>query len=413
MERDNLIKQLKKIGQTKAGGHAREAWVRDTRAELMAKAENDLREMPKVKTGDVKQLALALDMGTGWQKSFRPVVAAVVAVILVFGGWTATVSASYNSLPGERLYSVKIFNEGTQISLTPTKESKTKMRMDFAGRRLDEVAKLVESPVTEKEKRIEDAMNLFKKNIEDVEKDLDEIKTKKNSKKAVDVAKDVDRKAEEYEKTIKETMNKIPEQNKEKAKEAKAVVGEVGVKAVEVLLEKHLEGDNEDVSEEEMIEKLTKKLQTAEESIEELEQEEAAEGEEGDEEAAEGEEGDEEAAEGEEGDEEAAEGEEEVLEEDGDFEEAAEEVKEKLAEGKEMLDNKDLAGALDAVKEANTMVNSIESGEDVSGDEVAEEGDTGESGDESSEFSSSTEEVVDEEGVEEDGSVTTTDEIIE
>ena len=393
MERDNLIKQLKKIGQTKAGGHAREAWVRDTRAELMAKAENDLREMPKVKTGDVKQLALALDMGTGWQKSFRPVVAAVVAVILVFGGWTATVSASYNSLPGERLYSVKIFNEGTQISLTPTKESKTKMRMDFAGRRLDEVAKLVESPVTEKEKRIEDAMNLFKKNIEDVEKDLDEIKTKKNSKKAVDVAKDVDRKAEEYEKTIKETMNKIPEQNKEKVKEAKAVVGEVGVKAVEVLLEKHLEGDNEDVSEEEMIEKLTKKLQTAEESIEELEQEEAAEGEEGDEEA--------------------AEGEEEVLEEDGDFEEAAEEVKEKLAEGKEMLDNKDLAGALDAVKEANTMVNSIESGEDVSGDEVAEEGDTGESGDESSEFSSSTEEVVDEEGVEEDGSVTTTDEIIE
>ena len=393
MERDNLIKQLKKIGQTKAGGHAREAWVRDTRAELMAKAENDLREMPEVKAGDVKQLALALDMGTGWQKSFRPVVAAVVAVILVFGGWTATVSASYNSLPGERLYSVKIFNEGTQISLTPTKESKTKMRMDFAGRRLDEVAKLVESPVTEKEKRIEDAMNLFKKNIEDVEKDLDEIKTKKNSKKAVDVAKDVDRKAEEYEKTIKETMNKIPEQNKEKAKEAKAVVGEVGVKAVEVLLEKHLEGDNEDVSEEEMIEKLTKKLQTAEESIEELEQEEAAEGEEGDEEAAEGEEG--------------------VLEEDGDFEEAAEEVKEKLAEGKEMLDNKDLAGALDAVKEANTMVNSIESGEDVSGDEVAEEGDTGESGDESSEFSSSTEEVVDEEGVEEDGSVTTTDEIIE
>jgi len=68
---------------------------------------------------------------------------------------------------------------------------------------------------------------------------------------------------------------------------------------------------------------------------------------------------------------------------------------------------------LDAVKEANTMVNSIESGEDVSGDEVAEEGDTGESGDESSEFSSSTEEVVDEEDVEEDSSVTTTDEIIE
>ena len=438
MERDNLIKQLKTIGETKAGGRASEAWVRNTRDRLMAKAKSDLEAMPRVEAGDVKQLALALDMGMGWQKSLRPVVAAVVAVILVFGGWTATVSASYNSLPGEKLYSVKIFTEGTQLSFNPSKENKTKMRMDFAGRRLDEVAKLVESPVSQKEKRIEDAMSLFKKNMEDVEKDLEEIKSGKDSKKVVDVAKDVDRKAEAYEKTIKETMNKIPDEAKGKAKEAKAVVGGVGVKAIEVLLEKHLQGQTEDVSEEEVVEKLTKKLQAAEESIQELElaDEEAAEtadeeGEAADEEAVEtadeeGEAADEEAAEtadeeGEATDEEAA----ETADEEGEAADeeaagtsnstgAAQEAKNKVAEGKERLVNKDLAGALDTVREVNTIVQAMETEAEAAavGEEAAAEEGDAVAEEDSPESTSSTNEAIIEEEIDM-SSVTTTDEIID
>ena len=412
MERNNLIKQLKSLSETKAGGHCREAWVRDTRAVLMEKATQDAESMP---VGEVKQMRFAIDMGAGWQKMMRPAVAMAVIVVLLFGGSIATVSASYGSLPGDALYSIKIFSEGAQLSLVPGKENKTKMRMDFAGRRLDEVAKLVETPVVEKEKKIGEAVGRFKKNIEEVNKDLDKIKQQKNKKKAVQVAKDVDRKAEEYGEAIKKAINKVPAESKKEVKKAKAVVDEVGVKAVEVLIEKHAEGETEEVTEEEIIEKINKKIQQAEETIAEVEGdiEEAAQEafEEGGEEVVTEEGGEEVVEESEEGTE-VTEGEEPV--EGEATEETTDQAKENIEEAKVLLDSKDLLGALGAVKEANTLASAAE--EEIGGEtteEVVEE--TGESveGEETVEgATTSTEEIVTEETEEPIQQSTTTEEVI-
>jgi len=356
MERNNLIKQLNSLGQTKAGGQPREAWVRDTRAVLMEKAVEHIANMP-AKGAEVRQLRFALDVSASWQRMMRPALATAAIVALLFGGSIATVSASYGSLPGDTLYPVKIFTEGAQLSFTAGRENKTKMRMDFAGRRLDEVAKLVETTRPEKEKRIVEAVSRFKNDIAAVNKDLDSIKQQKDTKKAVEVAKDVDRKAEEYGEAIKKAINKVPADSKQDVKKAKAVVEEVGVKAVEVLVEKHMSGETTDVTEEEIIEKINKKIQQAEESIAEVDAGETAAVEEADAQT-------------------EAEGDEVALEEEADeqtegdaeettAEEAAASVqatatsttqaKENLANAKTLLDNKDLLGAVGAVKEATTL----------------------------------------------------------
>jgi len=417
MERNNLIKQLKTLGNTKAGGSARGAWVNDTRSMLMEKAKEDARIFSQTKGKELNQLRLAIDMGATWQKAMRPVVAVAAIILMLFGGWTATVSASYDSLPGDVLYGVKIFSEGAQIRLMPGKEKKTKLRLDFAGRRLEEVAKIVERPVEEKEKKIQTAVGSFKKEIQNVQKDLDEIKLDKNAKKVVEVAREVDRKAEEYEATLKKTIDKVPEETKGQVKEAKKVTEETGVKAVEVLVEKHMQGDVGDVSEDEVIEKLGNKIKKAEEVLAEAEIKEA---EVKDEEAIEADEEDGEEID-EPSDEEAAEDsavseEGEAAEEEGaGGEEATAQLKVKVEEAKTLLENKDLAGALQTVKEASTLVSAVE-GDTETGEEPVEEvvEETGESGEEGAEegAASSTEETIDEDAIISGQSATTTDEII-
>lgn len=427
MERNNLIKQLNNLKETKAGGRVRQAWVRDNRSVLMEKARHDLQSMPVGREGN--QLRLALDLGAGWHRMMRPAVALAAIVLIVFGGSVATVSASYNSLPGDTLYSVKILSEGAQLTLAAGRENKARMRMDFAGRRLDEVAKLVDSPDPDKDRKIGQAMGYFNKNIQTVNKEIDEIK-QAQSKKMVEVAKDVDRRAEEYEEAIKDTISKVSVENQKEAKKAKAAVEEVSVKAVEVLVEKHLSGEGEGVTEEEVIEKISKKIKKAEDIIAEAVVEEGQDLDESEEgsvdegvskEEEEVEEVDNEDAEtGDEsanGSDELDGDSEEGGEEPADGEEAADQLKTAVEEARVLLESKDLAGALDKVKEASTLVSAIEEAEEEAeggvAEEAAQDGDSGESFDDGSSVSSSDIIIDDTDSSEDDTDAsTTTEEII-
>ena len=69
------------------------------------------------------------------------VAVAVVAVLLVA---TTTVMLSANSLPGDTLYSVKLFTERIQYFLTLDTEGKARLHLMFADRRTNEFACLVQ-----------------------------------------------------------------------------------------------------------------------------------------------------------------------------------------------------------------------------------------------------------------------------
>ncbi len=67
----------------------------------------------------------------------------VVLVIVMFGGTTATVLASQNSIPGDTLYPIKTTLERTRLSLARSTETRIELQLEFAEFRLDEIEALI------------------------------------------------------------------------------------------------------------------------------------------------------------------------------------------------------------------------------------------------------------------------------
>ena len=226
----------------------------------------------------------------------RPVMAVAAIFGLVFGGWTATVFASSDSLPGDVMYSVKLATENMQTSLA-SKPDEIKLRMEFAGRRAAEVKKIVQSNVsqTKKEKKVEEAVKHLKNDLETVKVNLETIKTDpvvaNSNQVVVEVAKVVDQKSTEIQKSLEQTntdaavtaaalpavaatvpavLNNNAVPVVDQVKQAAAVAQDTGVKAVEVIVEKH-QSDNSSVSKEEVKNIVDNKIKVLEEKMVKIE----------------------------------------------------------------------------------------------------------------------------------------------
>ncbi len=70
----------------------------------------------------------------------KPVMAGAFSLVIVAGGWITTVSAA-DSLPGEKLYSVKMLTEKAQLKLASL-DRRAVLHTEFAGRRLQEATDL-------------------------------------------------------------------------------------------------------------------------------------------------------------------------------------------------------------------------------------------------------------------------------
>ena len=73
---------------------------------------------------------------------FTKVMAAFIAIVLVFGGAAVTAYASQGSLPTDALYGVKTFGEDLQLRMAPHSDDKLGLALEFAQRRVDEMAAL-------------------------------------------------------------------------------------------------------------------------------------------------------------------------------------------------------------------------------------------------------------------------------
>jgi hypothetical protein len=67
----------------------------------------------------------------------------VVLVIVLFGGTTATVLASQNSIPGDTLYPIKTTLERTRLSLARSADARVELQLEFAEQRLAEIESLI------------------------------------------------------------------------------------------------------------------------------------------------------------------------------------------------------------------------------------------------------------------------------
>jgi len=159
---------------------------------------------------------------------------------VLIGGWAGMVSASFDTVPGDALYPVKIANERAQLVMTLSDEKKAKLHVAFASRRLDEVVSL--SSVVddgERDAQVKLAVEGFAKEIEAVNQQIDEIKAE-DMGAAAELAKMVDRKVDEYEAALKTSETELAtEENLANVDEAKNAVDSANDKAVEVLVESH------------------------------------------------------------------------------------------------------------------------------------------------------------------------------
>ena len=102
--------------------------------------------------------------GFSWQRVFRLGMALLLAVILVAGvGGTGLVNASNGSLPGDRLYPVKLTWEDIRLKLALSQADRVSLEKSYENERVDEINHLIDSNRSEKIK--------FFGQVEDVQPD--------------------------------------------------------------------------------------------------------------------------------------------------------------------------------------------------------------------------------------------------
>lgn len=296
MFNQDLKKKIQTVRTLQGIGSPRPEWMQINREILLMQVKNTLgQRVEEKKIFNFGQVWQFMDVFLPSQTVYyvvRPIVVVLLIAGIMMGSWVTTVSASYNSLPGDILYSVKLATESVQTTLAP-KPQETKLRMEFASRRADEVKKIVKSNVSKKETKVAEAVKHLKSDLEQVKGNLDEMKksapvaTSLATPQVVEVAKAVDQKVTEIQKSLEQTTTQLVNEAstgpvvaaasatgqtvQEQVKQAAAVAVETGVKAVEVMVEKHQE-DKTAVSSDEVKSSVDSKLKTLEEKVTKVEE---------------------------------------------------------------------------------------------------------------------------------------------
>src|SRR3989344_5154317 len=143
-----------------------------------------------------------------------PALALISALFLVASG-TGITFASQNALPGEALYPAKLAIEKIMVAAAGNVEKKTELRLEYAGRRLDEVEKIIEQKNETGEKEVASVLEDYEKKLDDAH-EVARIE-KPDAPKAVSA---VQESAKVYEKNIAELISRAEEKKMgEKVKE--------------------------------------------------------------------------------------------------------------------------------------------------------------------------------------------------
>lgn len=135
-------------------------------------------------------------------------------VIILLSASAAT--ASQGSLPGEKLYSIKIFTEEVRSVATLKNKEKAKLSMSFAAKRIDEIKEMLEKTEIESGD-IDIALDQFEKNLMKV---TDLLAEEKSLSVDIDsgvtaLHQDVDKNKEVLKKTLNEKKVKTEHKQKE------------------------------------------------------------------------------------------------------------------------------------------------------------------------------------------------------
>lgn len=243
--------QLESWKQTGSFIQPDQAWVSKGRQRLLSQIENTVsRDTHSFFSWNGSADFFAIFVPARLRMVARYGMTMILISLLAIGGWIASVSASYNSLPGETLYAVKRLTEGTELLVASTvgnDHDKVSTLLKHASTRVDEIKKST-TPAQAKE-----AIGSLKKSIESTNKTLKHVE-QQSPEQAIAVAKVVNEKTEEILKSLDDGKATVKpsadtslaatantESVSKSLQETTNLIEKTGVKAVEVLVEKNFD----------------------------------------------------------------------------------------------------------------------------------------------------------------------------
>lgn len=161
------------------------SWVADNKAALMARIASETATDAQQVTMPLWQYLLPQKMLVSVRSIATLVIVSIVSVV----GWTASVSASYQSIPGDLLYGVKIATEKTQIAFAGVvqgSEKKATLLNNAAKTRAYETKVLIAQKKSSE--LVEDTLEALEETVEEAKKSVSVTTQKKSVHTAKAVA---------------------------------------------------------------------------------------------------------------------------------------------------------------------------------------------------------------------------------
>ncbi len=118
----------------------------------------------------------------------RPFAGFAMLLVFIFGG-AATVWGSFESMPGDVLYPIKITTERLQVTLIQDEDKKADLKLEHAKKRVAEIKVLTQTiPTPRKQEALESTVREYNKVMAEVQATVQK-KSQKNKAQAVELAK--------------------------------------------------------------------------------------------------------------------------------------------------------------------------------------------------------------------------------
>lgn len=201
---------------------------------------------------------------------FKPLAYVAAVLLLLISGSSYTMLAAGNSLPGNPFYPVKLQLEKLQVTLTADEVARTKMQIEFADRRLQELSQVtdtVASPV-EKQEQVAKAVRHFNDSLQDVKSSFSKVSSadEQSGEQLVNIAQLVNDKTKVYEDTLVGYYPDLPVTVKSVLEKE---VEDVKFQSLEVLVKKYEQYGN-NISREALSHQLQDRLIVLGEGVSEL-----------------------------------------------------------------------------------------------------------------------------------------------
>lgn len=230
---DQLVEQLKSLKHERAGGSPDAAWLVSTKETLMMQIGNTVGGQEPRTGFRAFAESLRIFLPENLAKAAMVPLAVLLLVVGTGFGSTAIVAAAHDTLPGHPLYNVKLAAEELNLKFS-RKSDRTERRVEIAGRRLGEMARLASSPDLDKDGKIERVAAHFSDEMNAVRKDLADLQDEKDADEAIRIALRVEAKVDEYQSIFKHGLFK----GRPSFRMALLNLDQVSVKALEILIGK-------------------------------------------------------------------------------------------------------------------------------------------------------------------------------